>query len=349
MDNKFQLNHAVNKLIAAISAKGTVTNEDEKELSTHLFETVETLTKKGLSEEEAFEVAKLRLGKKEELAIEFQKVNGINMLNKEWVFIFIGVSLAFLIKLITYLSTFYSVKFVSEGSLTISMAEMIITSTYLLLILLTILVFKNGDRITFFIKNNLLDKNIATVGVFATILGTISLLIENGSLRSSVYEGIYSTIVYSNRFTETIIKGTVPSLLVFSFLLSTQSVNKKLGWETLFHSNNYLYVFLLGFAIETISAVLSRMLFVDAWFTPIIFGIVFFIGTWSYLKYNKNNNWVHFALICTIAIFFEVFWGYFNIGILSNMGTIKSPFAWAVITAIILAIFASKKMNKASF
>lgn len=348
MDNKFQLNHAVNKLVASISTKGTVTIEDEKELSTHLFETVELLTKKGLSEEEAFEIAKIRLGKKDELANEFQKVNGINLLNKEWVFIFIGVALAFIVKLITHVSSFYSVKLVSNESLNVSEASMIIISTYLLIIVSTVIVFKNGERLTLFLKNNILDRNIEIAGIVAMLLGLSSLLFESESFKNSVYENIYSSIVYSNRFTETIIKGTIPSLLVFSFLLSTQSVNKKLGWKTLFQSNNYLYIFLLGFAIEIISATCSRMIFVDAWFTPIIFGIVFFIGTWSYQKNNQNNNWMHFALLCTIAVFFEVFWGYFNTSLLSNMGTLKSPFAWATIISIVLAFFTSKKKIKTS-
>ena len=348
MDNKFQLSNAVNSFIASISSKGTLTAEDEKELSNHLYYSVETLAKNGLSDEEAFEVAKIRLGKKDEIAEEFQKVNGVNMLNKEWVFIFIGIGLAFTAKLITFLPTIYAIKLVSEEIISITTALIIVTSAYLFLILLTILFFKNGEKVTLFIKNNFLDKNSGITGIFLALLGTMSLLIENGIFNRVISTEIYSTILYSNRFTETIIRGTIPALLVFSILLSTQSVTKKLGWKTLFSSNNYIYTFLLGFTIEIIAAIFSRMLFMDAWFSPIIFGIVYFVGVWCYLKYNKNNNWIHFALFIATPIFFEAIWGYFNSSLLSNIGTFKSPFAWAIIIAILAAFIGSKKVLKTS-
>ena len=68
-----------------VSSKGTLTAEDIKELKLHLYDSVQNLKLSGLNDEEAFQVAKIRLGNKDALILEYEKVNGRSIVNKEWI------------------------------------------------------------------------------------------------------------------------------------------------------------------------------------------------------------------------------------------------------------------------
>ena len=62
----------------SFQSKSEITEDNLKELEAHLLDEIDALTEKGLSEEEAFLVAKYRIGDKEELSKEFKKVNKFN-------------------------------------------------------------------------------------------------------------------------------------------------------------------------------------------------------------------------------------------------------------------------------
>jgi hypothetical protein len=318
-------------------------------LSTHLFDTVETLTKKGLSEEEAFEVAKIRLGKKDELVDEFQKVNGINMLNKEWVFVFIGVALCILIKNILETISIGIGYYYSLSKISLATASFLTSFAYLLIATLVIILFKRGNQFSLFFREKVFDKNGAIISVIATLIG-LAYLIPVGKLWGNEayrkYQDVYSQIVYSNPIAETIIRATIPTIIILSIFLSTQSVNKKISWQTIYKSDNYFYIFMLGFGLEALAALFSRMTFGGDWYSPIIFGLIYFFGVLGFLKYNSNNSYLKLITFIAFTTYFEITWGYFTSNLSPNMCTLKSPFAWAVIIAIILAFFTSKKMVK---
>ena len=146
MANQFHLETAINGLLHLVSEKGTLTSEDSRELKSHINDTVHDLIQKGLTEEEAFEVAKLRLGNNEELAYEFEKVNGTSLVNKEWVFIFIGIGFFVIInnllKFLQVIITYYY----SAGNISSPVAAYLISFLYILIALLVVMIFKNGEK-----------------------------------------------------------------------------------------------------------------------------------------------------------------------------------------------------------
>ncbi len=345
MDSKFQLKLAINNFIASISTKGTITIDDEQDLTNHLFDTVESLTAKGLSEQEAFEVAKLRMGNTNQLVLEYQKVNGTNMLNKEWVFIFIGI--AFTMLIINYIqATSIGIGYYySLGEISLNLASFLLSISYLIIAIVAILLFKNGNSLSAYFREKIFDKNPGIISIISTCIGLLYLIPLGkvwGTNAYKKYEAVQNEIVYNNLIAETIIRGTIPTILILSIFLATQSVNKKISLQSVLNTNNYLYIFMLGLGLETIAALLSRMTFGISWYSPIIFGITYFIGIMLFLKYNLPYSNLKFLVFISFTLFFETFFGYFNSNLSENMSTIQSPFAWVVLSAICIGIIGNK-------
>ncbi|MBX2930699.1 MAG: hypothetical protein KF781_01990 [Chitinophagaceae bacterium] len=349
MDSKFQLEYAINAFVQDIAEKGTVTALDEKELKSHLHETIQNLTTQQLTEEEAFVVAKLRMGNTEILAQEYKKVNGVNMLNKEWVFIFLGIALTIVAKTFLMFADYYITHQVFLNKLTISAGAYLLSACYLLLAFLAILLFIKGEVFTKFIKAKLLDNNVWAMALFVTFLGFITTIMY-GNFIGSPFKGYLDThinVLYYNNFAEAILRGTVPVTVVLGLLFSTQSVNKKFGWGVVFTSNYYLYSFLLGFGAEFVAALFGRMLFTNGIIIEsVFFGITYFICAYNFFKYNPTMNLLHFCLFISTSLFVECFWGYFNKDFAEGIGKLTAPFAWAFIIAVFLAFIAAKRKWK---
>ncbi len=81
--NQFQLELAVDGYLQQLQTKGNYTQDDIMELKSHLLDNVDELKQKQLSDEEAFIIAKKRLGKDEVLHAEYKKVNGIFFYNRD--------------------------------------------------------------------------------------------------------------------------------------------------------------------------------------------------------------------------------------------------------------------------
>ncbi len=349
MERKFQLEYAINAFVEELAAKGTITALDEKELKCHFYESVQNLTSQQLTEEEAFAVAKIRIGNTEILAQEFKKVNGINMLNKEWVFIFLGIALTILAKTFLLFADYFIIHQVYLNKLTIGAGAYLLSICYLLLACFAILLFIKGDDFTKFIKAKLFDKNVWVIALLVTFLGLITTILY-GSFLSNPFDGYidsYLDVLYYNNITETILRGTIPVTVVLGVLFSTQSVNRKFGWRLVFSSNYYLYSFLLGFGAEIVAALFSRMLFKNGIIVEsIVFGLAYFIYIYHFFKYNPKMNFLHFFLFISTSLFIECFMGYFKKELAEQIGRLTAPFAWALILAIISAFIAVKRKRK---
>ena len=81
--NQFQLESTIDGYLQQLQTRGSYTPDDILELKNHLQENVDELRQDRLSEEEAFMIAKKRLGREEELNSEYQKVNGSLFYNRD--------------------------------------------------------------------------------------------------------------------------------------------------------------------------------------------------------------------------------------------------------------------------
>ena len=311
MAKQFKLDAAVNSLLHQVSEKGTLTSEDSRELKSHLNDSVQQLIHTGLTEEEAFEVAKLRLGNKEELAFEFEKVNGTSLVNKEWVFLFIGIGLSIIIgNLLKFLQVIIGYMHKS-GKISSSVGTLLVSLPYLLLIFLVIYIFKNGEKLVVFFKERFFTLNSFVILLIAAMTGLLSFSSIEFFLPASIREGTFTLlfqIIRKNRLSEMIILGTIPVTMGLAFYFSVQSVNQKTGWQTLFKTNNIGHILLLSFALEIAASMLSRGLFITAWFGPIISGTVIFSALLAFIHYNKNQPklWLKTFLFALFPLLVEL-------------------------------------------
>lgn len=311
MAKQFQLDTAINGLLHQVSAKGTLTSEDTRELKSHLHDTVESLIQTGLTDEEAFEVAKLRLGNKEELANEFEKINGTSLVNKEWVFLFIGIGFSIIIgNLLKFFQVIISYMHKS-GKISSSVGTFLVSLPYLLLIILVIYIFKNGEKLVVFFKERFFTLNSFVIFIIAGITGLLSFTSIEVLLPLSLREGTFTSlyqITRENRISEMIILGTIPVTIGLAFYFSVQSISQKTGLHTLFKTNNYGHILLLSFGIEIIASMLSRGLFTNAWFGPIISGTIIFFALLAFIYYNKNHPklWLKTFLFALFPLSVEV-------------------------------------------
>lgn len=310
MANQFQLESAITLHIESIASAGTLSSEDMKELKTHLYDAVENLMSQGLSEQEAFAVAMLRLGQQEELSKEYEKVNGTNMLNKEWVFIFVGVGIAIISGNVLQTIAMFTTYYTAIGSISPGIASTILASVHLLFMGFAILFFKKGTSITEFIKSQVFDKKRLAITIFAVASGLFILI----PLPKFFGRNMYMTAIkasndvhYANNISEMIMQAAIPITVCISILLSTLSVKNNTSWSTLFRSNNYVYILILGFGLEMFAS-LSRFLFHIVWFTPIIFGIVITTGVAAFVFFNRLDNklWLKTIFFAAVPLTIEL-------------------------------------------
>lgn len=93
---RFDLNAATEAWLDQLRQRGTLTEDDLRELHAHLLDSVDSLKTSGLTDEEAFLVAQHRLGSTESLGEEFGKIQRPVALRREAVIFFAG-ALAFVV------------------------------------------------------------------------------------------------------------------------------------------------------------------------------------------------------------------------------------------------------------
>jgi hypothetical protein len=77
MENRteFNLENNIQKWKAILTKKNNLTKSNIIELENHLIDLIDDLESKGLNEEESFIIAKKRIGKTEDICLEFDKIN----------------------------------------------------------------------------------------------------------------------------------------------------------------------------------------------------------------------------------------------------------------------------------
>jgi multisubunit Na+/H+ antiporter MnhC subunit len=345
MAGEYQHSIIIQNYLAQLSNSGVFTNEDLKELKSHIEETTNMLMQQGLSFEEAFEVAKIRMGKKQALVAEYEKVNGINLLNRESVFLFIGIGFTVFITdlilnirwLISYLA---GIKYISIET------AAYLTALFFLFISVGIFhIVLKPNFISKTIKSNLIGRSKITAALFAACTGFFFLFDLPGFFGSNfiatggILEG---QIIYFNRLTEFIIKGALPIAITLSIFLSLQTVKSKINGSVLFKSDSLIYLLVLGFGWEALSAS-SRMIIRNLHLSAFVFGLIFMIGVALVTKYNSNKAILKLAVFSSTTVLFECFGGYFYNDLPQEVARISSPFAWAVFSAIILGYLIGKK------
>lgn len=159
----FNLDQAIANHILLIQQKGSTTDSDLAELKAHLYDAFEELKSNGLNPEEAFMVARHRLGDTEILTNEYSKVNPSVQTNKLWAYMFLGV--AFLAGGWTFLrllgGCFYLLVFKNYNTTPVS--SVMVVLFHIALIMLVFYLVKKRHNISRFVERQVDINPIKTV------------------------------------------------------------------------------------------------------------------------------------------------------------------------------------------
>jgi hypothetical protein len=153
----FNCNEQIDKWIKSLLLEGSFTESDGEELKSHLYDSMDELKKKGLDEEEAFLIAKKRLGSSEDWRYDFEMINrGIIQMRRS-VIILSGILAYFLIYYIVLFTSkllfLFSTYFVNnEFLISVIWVKRFIFSVYFLFILLFASIFFLEDRVLSFFE-----------------------------------------------------------------------------------------------------------------------------------------------------------------------------------------------------
>jgi hypothetical protein len=155
------------------------------------------------------------------------------------------------------------------------------------------------------------DTNILIATLFAGVIGFLTLVPIAKLVGPEILKRSYSSLVlliYGSPIVEIIVRGAIPFTILSLIWLSLQSINKKLEWSTMVRSNNILYVLVLGAGLELLASLFSRGFFPEAWFSPIIFGVVIVSGMLLFAFHNRSAPyfWRKIILLIAFPFFAEI-------------------------------------------
>jgi hypothetical protein len=261
--NQFQLELAIDGYLAQLQTGGNYSSEDILELRSHLIENVDELKQKKLSTEEAFIIAKKRLGKEEELAREYNKVNGVRFSNRD---LFITV-----LSICTFLFLYYFYNLVTGAvgkavyfkAVNPFILGLIKYSFQLLYVALVLYMVINCKKYYTWAEKRFIKSPSNFAAVSITILVTVYLFFYfspgffNGYNGLSVFErqSRYDAFNIDNELSSTFF-WLIPCIWMLSIFFAFTNSYKKIKFlNYIINETGYLALFLIGVFWDFIAAV----------------------------------------------------------------------------------------------
>lgn len=232
----FDLNEQINKWRRKLSHSDTLQNSDTDELEGHLREEIERLTAAKLSDQEAFYVARHRLGDTDSLAAEFAKVNTSILWRKRLFWMVAG--------LLCYIAAAYITRIGSTGFLVLTwfagvrgnslgIIDVIFRVVFFLAVIFVFfhIVRRKDGREDLFCKvaDKPWGKFVLFAGVLVIIAATLAsrILVPATVARMSIQE--YSKMAIFRSVTELVWLITMPLILLAAVIRLRPSKLRKAG------------------------------------------------------------------------------------------------------------------------
>ena len=274
---QFDLQHEIKNYLNKLLLNGNLTNSDAMEIESHIKDGVDSLTRNGLSEEEAFLITLKRVGNADLLSEEYNKVNPFFVSNKIRSFSIIGLALilslgTIFLLLYDLISMFRSVYLKHTTADTIVKA-----SLYLALCIAILIILKWGNSFTIrYIPRDETQENL-----------NIPFNIDD--------------VQYANfSFYLVIIAAVLVTLIWFE-----SSVKKrKLSQQKSFFNSQILFLIFFSIII-CLSAGMTRYLpqITSGFQSSIFFGVVYTIGSFSIALYNNDKLWTMLFIFSAFSLF----------------------------------------------
>ncbi len=330
----FDLQHSIDNYVQLIKGQGSTTSSDEAELTAHLYDACEDLMRHGLNEEEAFIVARRRLGEMELLTEEYGKVNPNVSTNKIWAYVLMGAGLVsgawkllLLIGGYFYLTIFE----IFNNSFVTTVA---VTTFNVLVICLVWYMVKRKHAISRYLEEKIAKKPVSTVVVsyiplilMALMPGRISVKISS-ALNYPVYR-VQSDIAHFSFYLLMFSLAAGFLSLVFS-LKKTEHISLK----SLFENPSPVFLLLFGFIIELLAASTRAIRIESIAGSGFIFGLVYLAATFLLCYHNQKEKLLKYVLIFSgIGFILEV-----SVGIMADLDRGNTIFTAYFAAGLILGV-----------
>jgi len=296
----FDLGNAISEHISLIKDQGSLTLSDCRELKDHLFDSVESLQRQGLSAEESFIVARKRIGHAELLGEEYSKVNLSLTHNKLWSYLLIGFNLFYGVTslLLTLISIIYFIIYKEFG--TSSLANTIVISLHALLIFMLYRILKAKHQIALFIEKQVKRGPLRLIFLSALPLLVNSLMTSQLGKLMPDRSVLAPVRMFDNSLTELSFNLTGICLIGFMVCLVFSLRNTdKLTLKNLFRSPSITFLLLLGLLVEFIAASSRLIHFKHIIFQSLSFGLVYFAFSFFIARYNRKEEATKYVLIAS--------------------------------------------------
>ena len=306
---QFDLQYEIKNYLKKLLLNGNLTNSDAMEIESHIKDGVDSLTRNGLSEEEAFLITLKRVGNADLLSEEYNKVNPFFVSNKIRSFSIIGLALilslgTIFLLLYDLISMFRSVYLKHTTADTIVKA-----SLYLALCIAILIILKWGNSFTMFLQRKIERQPFLTAAILF-LLPLLSFGLQSVIIRyiprDETQENLnvpfdVNDVQYANfSFYLVIIAAVLVTLIWFE-----SSVKKrKLTQRKSFFNSQILFLILFSIII-CLSAGMTRYLpqITSGFQSSIFFGVVYTIGSFSIALYNNDKLWTKMFIFSAFSLF----------------------------------------------
>lgn len=304
--SNFNLSQSIDNYIGLIKRQGSLTNSDAIELTAHLYDATEALQKNSLTEEEAFLIARKRLGHAEVLTQEYGKVNTTVTMNKTWAYLFLGFNLMYSIPAILLLvicSVYLGVyKFYAVSTI----STVIVTLFHLLLTCLIWYVVKQKNTISQFIEKQM-NENIGRTVLLSFAPMLLCFFLMPKLIKFNIYQALtYPEYVFESSFIEFSQYFAIANLmLAILSLIFTINKNEGLSLKVAFEKPSIIALLCFGFVIELLAASTRAMHIEFIIVKAIIFGMVYFVSSFLIAFYNKGgkiDKYIFFFAILGVSL-----------------------------------------------
>lgn len=315
METKFNLSKEIQNYLEKANQKQSITNSDAQEIKAHFYDSCNNLTRGGLSEEEAFIIAKKRIGNEETLATEYSKVNPSIVTNRIWAYLILGFSFfQFLPQLyIILLKIVYSVGNSDILEEHVLLKQILIICVNLFTVFFVFKLLKLKEKIATYIEN-LSIRTALFAGVFS--IG-ISMILHLLSRRIEILNTDIIAEIHSKAFENSLVQFSFYLMIlsvIMGVLILIFSINKieKLRIKNVFEKPSLWFVLIFGILIEILAAS-SRIFRSEEGFETALafacFAMIYYPGAYLLTKFNVYNSAKLLLIYGAFGITVELFFG----------------------------------------
>lgn len=312
----FDLQHSIDNYVQLIKGQGSTTSSDEAELTAHLYDACEDLMRHGLNEEEAFIIARRRLGDMEVLTEEYGKVNPSVSTNKVWAYILMGAGLiSGAWKLLLLIGGyFYLTMF--ETFNTSYITTVAVTTFNVLVICLVWYIVKKKHAISVYLEEKMAKKPVSIV-VLSYIPLILMMLIPrhiSAEISSALNYPVYRVQSDIAQFSFYVLMfGLAAGFLSLVFSLKKA---ENISLKSLFENPSPVFLLVFGFIIELLAASTRAIRIEGIAGSGLVFGLVYMAASFLIAYYNQKKSIVKYLLVFSVIGFIlEV-----SVGVVADIG-----------------------------